>query len=99
MNAYRIGTDDDGGPDFRLLIGPDGWQCYIGEPEDALWIRDLEPAMDRLNEQAAALDTLRTDAKGLLMALTSDSMQRALPPVVRMVVDGFIKLHPEIPLP
>ena len=36
--------------DYDLLIGPDGWECVLTEPEDRRWFRDLSPVVDRLNE-------------------------------------------------
>ncbi len=49
--AFKIGLGDDGEPNYRILIGPNGWECYLGEPEDMLWGRDLECVWDKLNEQ------------------------------------------------
>jgi len=44
-NAYYTVDDDS-----KHLAGPRKFDCYIGEPEDATWSRDLSPAWDRLDE-------------------------------------------------
>ena len=60
--SFVFGSDDDG-PDFRSLVGPGGWECYLGEPEDALWCRDGEDAMNMLNELAARVKILSDFAR------------------------------------
>lgn len=57
------GSDDDGEIDFRSLVGPGGWECYFGEPEDASWCRDGEYAMTMLNELAARVKILSDFAR------------------------------------
>ena len=52
-----------GDADFRSLVGPGGWECYLGEPEDALWCRDGEAAMNMLNELAARVKILSDFAR------------------------------------
>lgn len=53
MDAYRI-VDEDGyvGQDLR---GPNGFACWLGEPEDRIWYRDGRPVVDELNRLADRL--------------------------------------------
>lgn len=51
---YRIATDDEfknwgGSRDYDLLVGPDGFRCFLGEPEDRTWHRDAVKVVDELN--------------------------------------------------
>jgi hypothetical protein len=77
--SFTLGSDDDGEPDFRSLVGPGGWQCYLGEPEDTLWCRDGADAMDMLNELAARVTILSDFARAAPGQLPS-SVQSALWP-------------------
>ena len=43
----------------KTLLGPDDFECLLGEPEDATWFRDGVPAMNRLNEQHVEILRLR----------------------------------------
>ena len=61
--SFVFGSDDDGEPNFRSLVGPGGWECYLGEPEDALWCRDGKDAMTMLNELAARVKILSEFAR------------------------------------
>lgn len=36
--------------DYQTLVGPAGFECRLGEPEDRIWIRDGQQAVDRLNQ-------------------------------------------------
>jgi hypothetical protein len=45
MKAYRIANteekDERGvSEEYDLLIGPNGFECFLGEPEDRSWDRD-----------------------------------------------------------
>jgi hypothetical protein len=60
MKAYHIATDEDrakwgGSPDYDLLVGPDGFECFLGEPEDRRWYRDGAAVVDELNRLHEAL--------------------------------------------
>ena len=59
--AYRIAESEDAYDDYagKTLIGPDGWECTLGEPEDCMWYRDGSIAMNRLNEQHEEIQELR----------------------------------------
>lgn len=37
--------------DYSVLLGPDGFECVLTEPEDRTWGRDGSIVIDRLNEQ------------------------------------------------
>jgi hypothetical protein len=43
----------------RSLIGPDGFSCYLGEPEDRTWFRDGRDAVDELNRLASRVEQLK----------------------------------------
>lgn len=54
INPYHIATDAErekwgGSEDYDLLIGPDGFECFLGEPEDRSWARDGEKVVAELN--------------------------------------------------
>jgi hypothetical protein len=54
MQAYHIATVEEkakwgGCEDYDLLIGPDGFECFLGEPEDRTWHRDAGAVLDELN--------------------------------------------------
>lgn len=58
--AYYSRDEDD----YRwaaVLVGPDGWECCLGEPEDCNWARDGRAAVDRLNQQHAEIARLTAD--------------------------------------
>ena len=59
--AYKIAETDNDDHYWKLLVGPDGWECFLGEPEDCNWMRDGHGAVDRLNEQHAEIATLRAE--------------------------------------
>jgi ribosomal protein L29 len=64
MNEYRVATDGEKAelemnPDLCVLVGPGGFCCYLGEPEDRTWYRDARPAVDELNRLHEELDKLR----------------------------------------
>jgi len=65
MNEYRVATDEEAAarglnPDLCVLVGPGGFCCYLGEPEDRTWYRDARPAVDELNRLHEELDKLRS---------------------------------------
>lgn len=55
--AYTIREDFE--HDYSFLDGPDGWVCFLGEPEDCVWWRDGAPAVTRLNEQHEEIQRLQ----------------------------------------
>ena len=73
--AYKIEETDYDDMYGKILVGPDNFECCLGEPEDASWFRDGNGAMVRLNEQHEELELLRgiltknfTYGKGALYA-------------------------------
>jgi hypothetical protein len=54
MKPYHIATDEEkrkwgGAEEYDLLLGPDGFGCFLGEPEDRTWLRDAAPVVAELN--------------------------------------------------
>lgn len=45
--------------DYDVLIGPDGFQCFLGEPEDRCWRRDGKAVVDELNRLHAEIARLK----------------------------------------
>ncbi len=45
----------------KILVGPDGFECCLGEPEDCSWYRDGNRAMKRLNEQLDEINYLKAE--------------------------------------
>jgi len=57
MKTYRILSDDELREariceEYSCLVGPDGFECVLSEPEDRVWWRDLSPVVERLNNYA-----------------------------------------------
>lgn len=57
---YYIEENDD---DYtgKHLIGPDGFQCTLGEPEDCSWYRDGGLAVFELNRLADRVEALELE--------------------------------------
>lgn len=53
MKAYYVEEDEENLFNSegvgKLLIGPDGFECYLGEPEDCNWYRNGGIAVAELN--------------------------------------------------
>ena len=56
MKAYHVATEEElkeldyeNDVQFKVLIGPNGFECFLGAPEDCLWIRDGAPVVEELN--------------------------------------------------
>ena len=94
--SFVFGSDDGGELDFRSLVGPGGWECYLGEPEDALWCRDGEDAMTMLNELAARVKILSDFARTAPGRLPSN-VQSALWPNVQAMASADEKTPPKEP--
>lgn len=57
---YRqVDRVDDVCEDYDVLIGPDGFQCFLGEPEDRCWRRDGKAVVDELNRLHAEIARLK----------------------------------------
>ena len=77
MKTYRILSDDELREariceEYSCLVGPDGFECVLGEPEDRVWWRDLSPVVERLNNYAdriAELEAALTAAQERTMAI------------------------------
>jgi len=56
--AYRIADDY---LESKLLIGPNGFECFLGEPEDCCWDRDGAQAVAELNRLHSRISELEGD--------------------------------------
>ena len=45
-----------------VLVGPNGFECWLTEPEDRIWSRDLRPVVNELNRLASALEAVANAA-------------------------------------
>lgn len=59
---YYTDYEQDGWP----LIGPNGFSCVLGEPEDRTWGRDGSDVVDELNRLLAALVALKDTARAVI---------------------------------
>lgn len=60
MICYGIGSSEDKErlgicEDYEVLLGPDGFQCILTEPEDRTWNRDLKAVIFELNHLYCSL--------------------------------------------
>lgn len=57
MSLYTIHSGDecDGDPCYSVLKGPDGFACWLTEPEDRSWHRDGADVVKRLEQLEAQL--------------------------------------------
>lgn len=63
---YRQEHSDDIDSMYELLVGPDGFEACLTEPEDRRWCRDGKPVVDKLNELHAEVERLRTFVQGAM---------------------------------
>lgn len=63
-SEYRI-EDLDWKPG-GLLIGPGGFECILGEPEDCSWYRDGLEVVERLNLQRKEIQRLKREVEVLI---------------------------------
>lgn len=47
---YCVDDSIDRPDNYSGLVGPDGFECVLTEPEDRIWSRDLEPVVNELNK-------------------------------------------------
>lgn len=64
--AYTIHAGDEFGGDelYSLLCGPDGFQCWLTEPEDRNWGRDGAEVVKKLNEYHALIEKQQREING-----------------------------------
>lgn len=55
-SAYHVLPQED---QYETLVGPGGFECDLGEPEDRSFHRDLKPVVKKLNEQHDRIEFLR----------------------------------------
>jgi len=70
MSAYIIVDPEEKAAhgmceNYDTLIGPNGFICVLGEPEDRTWYRDANDVVVELNRLNTAVETAR--AQGLLV--------------------------------
>lgn len=62
---YYVASDEEKrgvcSEDYDLLLGPDGFQCFLGEREDRCWHRDAAPVVNLLNTLQAEVNQLRKE--------------------------------------
>jgi len=66
VDPYAEGAQIDWDDAYDMLVGPDGFECLLTEPEDRKWSRDGRKAIERLNEQHARMAVLETIARAAL---------------------------------
>ena len=57
--SYEEKTDICGDENYDVLVGPDDFECILGEPEDRTWGRDGKRSVARLNAQHVEIERLR----------------------------------------
>ena len=65
MDAYKHVLSGDFCEYYDMLVGPDGFECLLTEPEDRNWYRDGRVVIDRLNAQHAELTALHAEVERL----------------------------------
>lgn len=45
---------------YSVLIGPNGFECYLSEPEDRNWDRDGKKVVDELNRLLGEITNLKS---------------------------------------
>ena len=70
MNLYTIHSGDEFGGDecYSVLKGPNGFECWLTEPEDRSWHRDGNEAVQRLEQ----LEQQLTASTAKLEEMTAD---------------------------
>ena len=64
--AYREATHKEKkklgyAEEYSLLLGPNGFECILGEPEDCTWQRDGRKVVEQLNRlHLAGAEAART---------------------------------------
>lgn len=95
MNRFTVVHLDD---DFaNMLVGPDGFECELGCPEDRNWMRDGAPVVIRLNEYSARIEVLERQRGVLLQRESRHSFKcNAYPLVNDPCVCGLSEVLQEI---
>jgi hypothetical protein len=63
---YRIATSEENTKlgicdEYDTLLGPDGFECILTEPEDRYWFRDASSVIIKLNEQHEEIQRLQEE--------------------------------------
>lgn len=74
-NPFRLLAHDEltghGDECYSVLLGPDGTEYWLTEPEDRTWYRDLSTVKDLLNKQHLRIKELEEEAQGYELYLAS----------------------------
>lgn len=67
MTPYTIHTGDefDGDECYSVLKGPNGFKCWLTEPEDRNWYRDGFKVVNKLNEYESIVMKQRAEIEQL----------------------------------
>lgn len=74
---HSVDNDEDCDVSYETLVGPDGFQMTLTEPEDRSLGRDFDPAWARLNEQHAEIQKLRAELALVQQSLLFDTAATA----------------------
>lgn len=76
--AYEIEDGEYGDQKGALLVGPEGFECFLGESEDCNWDRDGHEAVTCLNEQHAEIEAMKSIIVGLRREVEEVAAQQAM---------------------
>ena len=57
--------------DYDVLVGPNGFMCFLGEVEDRVWWRDGKKVVKELNRLATELAAMRAERKRMIDSMES----------------------------
>ena len=71
QSVYTVHSGDEcgGDPCYNVLKGPAGFECWLTEPEDRSFWRDLAPVVERLEHLEQSNAQLREQNRVLVKAL------------------------------
>jgi hypothetical protein len=102
-DEYRLANDMEFAEcncdeNYDLLVGPNGWECLLTEPEDRRWQRDLEPVVDELNRLRAEVERLRMtqrdhEAVAWAIAVTVTIYDDPIGPIRRETLRDLARRH------
>ena len=71
QSVYTVHSGDEcgGDPCYNVLKGPAGFECWLTEPEDRSFWRDLAPVVERLEHLEQSNEQLREQNRVLREAL------------------------------
>lgn len=65
METYHIASEEEKAKkdcceDYDLLVGPNGFECFLGEPEDRTWSRDGYDVVKELNRLYGLVEDVKS---------------------------------------